>query len=78
LHLVKFCQQQLLVCCAVVKTTFKCSTAQGGGGGAGGFMRRSWLANEPAGVDVWTGPLSVTVEGPGLYRTSRTDMIIGE
>eukprot|EP00882_Tetradesmus_deserticola_P018085 GHRQ01019408.1.p1 GENE.GHRQ01019408.1~~GHRQ01019408.1.p1 ORF type:complete len:307 (+),score=85.93 GHRQ01019408.1:360-1280(+) len=48
-----------------------------GGGGAGGFMRRSWLSSEPAGVDVWTGPLLVLVEGPGLYRTSRTDMIIG-
>ncbi|WIA22339.1 hypothetical protein OEZ85_004653 [Tetradesmus obliquus] len=47
------------------------------GGGTGGFMRRSWLSNEPAGVDVWTGPLQVSVEGPGLYRTQRTDMIIG-
>ncbi|KAF6262446.1 hypothetical protein COO60DRAFT_1676044 [Scenedesmus sp. NREL 46B-D3] len=47
------------------------------GGGAGGFMKRSWLSDAPAGVDVWTGPLLVSVEGPGLYRTSRTDMIIG-
>jgi hypothetical protein len=64
-------------CCLTVCLTAFWHATISQGGGSGGFMRRSWLSNEPAGVDVWTGPLSVLVEGPGLYRTHRTDMIIG-
>jgi hypothetical protein len=29
------------------------------------------------GVEVWSGPLRVTLEGPGKFRTDRVDMILG-
>jgi hypothetical protein len=29
------------------------------------------------GVEVWSGPLRVTMESPGVFRTDRVDMIIG-
>jgi hypothetical protein len=29
------------------------------------------------GVEVWSGPLRVTMEAPGVFRTDRVDMILG-
>jgi hypothetical protein len=30
------------------------------------------------GVEVWSGPLRVLLEGPGKFRTDRVDMLLGE
>ncbi|KAF8057655.1 hypothetical protein HT031_006004 [Scenedesmus sp. PABB004] len=43
-----------------------------------GLLRHGWLpGGAPRGVEVWTGPLVVDVEGPQRFTTRRTDMLVG-
>lgn len=57
-------------------------------GGSSGSVTAAAAAKEAAaavaddgsaleGLEVWSGPLRVSLEGPGKFRTDRVDMIIG-